>query len=94
MWGAAPRPGRAKFALHPRHVLRTCPSETRRMRAHGLPPPGSPACGSTPPTCNQSAQSAVSYPGSPAGGSRPLIGFNRRNRRFPNLAVPRAVARP
>ena len=37
MWGAAPRPGRAKFALHPRHVLRTCPSETRRMRAHGLP---------------------------------------------------------
>lgn len=24
MWGAAPRPVRAKFALHPRHVRRTC----------------------------------------------------------------------
>ena len=29
VWGAAPRPGRAKFALHPRHVLRTCLSGTR-----------------------------------------------------------------
>ena len=36
-WGSAPRPGRAKFALHPRHVLRTClpgtrPAALRRFR--------------------------------------------------------------
>ena len=24
MWGAAPRPGREKFSLHPRHVRWTC----------------------------------------------------------------------
>ena len=32
----------------------------------------------------------VSHSGSPAGGSRPLIGSNLRNRRFPTLAVLRA----
>ena len=28
--GAPPRPGRAKFALHPRHVLRTCLTGTHQ----------------------------------------------------------------
>ena len=30
MWGAAPHPGRGKFPLHPRHVLRTCQTGTRQ----------------------------------------------------------------
>ena len=34
VWGgvgaAPPRPGRAKFALHPRHVLRTCLTGTHQ----------------------------------------------------------------
>ena len=29
-WGSAPRPDRAKFALYPRHVLRTCLTGTRQ----------------------------------------------------------------
>ena len=34
-WGSAPRPGRAKFALHPRHVLRTCLTGTHQA-AQGI----------------------------------------------------------
>ena len=30
VWGAAPRPGRGKLPLHPRHVLRTCLTGTHQ----------------------------------------------------------------
>ena len=75
VWGAAPHPGREKFSLHPRHV---CDVPHRRRgrtyRTYRTAPIGRRlrrlGCMTFPFAC----------------GSTPLIGSNRRNRRFPILA--------
>ena len=81
MWGSAPHPGRAKFALHPRHVRRTCLIGTcrRHGRTNRTNRTNKTACETKLPNFQTPKLPLLR----PACGSTPLICPNLRNLRFP-----------